>query len=404
MGQVTTSIDIVRARRLALARSGLLRPAWTGLPGRSPPRGAAAARKCLAVIGRFGYLQLDTVAVTGARTQGLVLASRLEGLDASFPEEMLSPGAPLFEYWGHEACWMPLALYPCFAFRRREYRVHPWWGDVLSQHRSLADELLARIRAEGPLRSLDMDGERRGERASGWWNLKLTKRVAEALWSCGELVIGARVNFQRIYDLPERVIPTHLADVVMTDEDAYAKLILLGLEAHGWATTSTLIATWRLTKRRPAIDAVLGRLRDEGAIVPCQLTDAPRPTTGWIRPIDLELAERLAGARMRRDQAVLLSPFDPVLWDRARAALLYGFEHVLEIYKPPAQREYGYYVLPTLAGDRFIGRVDLKAHRAEGRVEIRSEHLEPFAGGRERKALQHAYRRHANAVGLPDIR
>ena len=129
------SISIAQARRLALAGAGLLAPRHLGLPERAGVRSAQARERCHRIVEHFGYLQIDTVAVSGARTHCIVLASRLPGLDAALAETLLAPGAPLFEYWGHEACWLPLSLYPCFAWRRKQYRVHPWCGDVLREHR-----------------------------------------------------------------------------------------------------------------------------------------------------------------------------------------------------------------------------------------------------------------------------
>ena len=132
-----------------------------------------------------------------------MLLARLPGFDPSLAERLLQPGEPLFEYWGHEACWLPLELYPVFGFRRRELVHHPWWGDLIGAHPEVADTLRRRIRDEGPLRSQDMEG-RSGK---GWWDLKAAKKVATALWSSGELAIRERVGFQRIYDLADRVIP-----------------------------------------------------------------------------------------------------------------------------------------------------------------------------------------------------
>ena len=120
------SLSPLEARRLALARAGLLKPAWTGMPGQAAGRGKRARRAALAVVRRFGYLQLDTVSVAGARSHAIVVASRLEGSDPVLGEELLRPGEPLFEYWGHEASWIPIELYPAFEWRRREYQHHPW--------------------------------------------------------------------------------------------------------------------------------------------------------------------------------------------------------------------------------------------------------------------------------------
>ena len=391
------TLTVRQARRLALARAGLLKPELTGLPARAAGRGRRARQRSHAIIERFGYLQLDTVSVAGARTHAIVLASRLDGFDATIAETLLRPGEPLFEYWGHEACWIPMDLYPCFDFRRREYRVHPWWGDVLTKHRKLARNLMQRIEREGPLRSLDLEGHS----GSGWWDLKVDRRVAEALWSAGRLAIRERHNFQRSFDLTERVIPSAAADRHVSDKEALDTLLLRALAGHGWATTGTLAATWRLAKRREAIRDSLGRLTESGWIVPCNLRASPRDVAGWVRTEDLQLASQLDRVRPRRDRGVLLSPFDPVLWERQRAQLLFDFEQVLEIYKPAAERRFGYFCLPVLAGEHLIGRVDLKAHRQTGRLQVRSRHYEAAkTPPRDREAMQCALLRFSRSVGL----
>jgi hypothetical protein len=385
------------ARRLALARAGLLKPEWTVLPARASGAGRGARAAALAVVDRFGYLQLDTVPIAGARSHVIVLLSRLEGFEPALGEALLRPGAPLWEYWGHEASWLPLDLYPALAFRRREFAVHPWWGDLLGAHPREAAELLRVIRAEGPLRSADMEG--RG--GHGWWELKLTKKLATALWSSGELCIRERVNFHRVYDLAERVLPPATLGADLPDADCLEVLLLRALDGHGWATTGTLTATWRLSnKRRPVADA-LTRLVERGAVVPCALANpAGRATPGWIRPADLELAARLERVRPRPDRGVLLSPFDPVLWDRGRTARLFGFDQLLEIFKPAAQRRYGYYCLPVLAGDRLVARVDLKADRQAGVVRVLSRRFEDGASAVDRAATHGALARFGAAVGL----
>ncbi len=366
-------LDVRAARRLAIARAGLLATRWSGLPRRAAGAGKRARDAVQAVIERFGYLQLDTVSVAGARSHVIVLLSRLAGVEASLGEQLLRPGAPLFEYWGHEACWLPLALYPVMDFRRREFARHPWWGDVVAEHPRVAADLRARIRDEGPLRSLDMDGE--GSR--GWWDLKVARRVAAALWSCGELAIRERVNFQRSFDLAERVIPPDLLGTRVPLAEALEVLLLKALDGHGWASTGTLASTWRLSNKRRAIAAALTRLRERGEIVECALrVPGGRPQPGWIRPAHRELAERLLGARPDAGEGVLLSPFDPLLWDRARVQRLFGFTQLLEIFKPAAQRSFGYYCLPVLAGERLVARFDLKAERRHHRLVVQAAHFE----------------------------
>ncbi len=395
-------LTVREARRLALARAGLLMPAWTGFPQRARGSGKRARDAAEAVIKRFGYLQLDTVSIAGARSHTIVLLSRLEGFDPSLGEALLRPGSPFFEYWGHEASWIPHELYPAFEFRRREFKHHPWWGDLVSKHPEVARNLRRRIRSEGPLRSIDMEG--RGSR--GWWDLKIAKRVATALWSSGELAIRERKNFQRTYDLAERVIPQEVRRKPLTKRTGIGALLLKALDGHGWATTGTLASTWRLKNRRDDITAVLQRLVADGRIIPCAL-DNPngRPTPGWIRPEDRELAARLDAVRPRRDRGVLLSPFDPLLWDRTRVQSLFGFNQVLEIFKPAAQRIYGYYCMPVLAGERLIARFDLKAERKTGALRVLSCRFEDTgnsrpATSRDRDAARTALSRYATALEL----
>jgi uncharacterized protein YcaQ len=395
------TLDTRAARRLALARAGLLQPERTGLPRRAPGAGARARRAAQAVIERFGYLQLDTVSIAGARSHSIVLLSRLDGIDPELGETLLRPGEPLFEYWGHEVCWLPLDLYAAFEFRRRQYRLHPWWGDVVGEHPQLARDLLARIRDEGPLRSLDMEGE--GSR--GWWNLKAARRVAAALWSSGELAIRERRAFQRTFDLTERVIPATLRERPLGDEESLELLLLRALDGHGWATTGTLAATWRLRNLGPAVAGALRRLVERGEVVPCALVEAGgRRSAGWIRPRDLELAATLGALRPRMDRGVLLSPFDPLLWDRGRVDRLFGFHQILEIFKRSGERQYGYYCLPVLAGERLVARVDLKAERRAGRLRVLACHAEEPPNARAaaagREATRDALARHAAAVGL----
>ena len=388
------TISILEARRLALARAGLLKPEWTGMPSRARGKGKQARKAAHTIISRFGYLQLDTVSIAGARSHAIVLLSRLQGLDPALGEELLQPGESLFEYWGHEASWMPMELYPVFGFRRRALRHHPWWGDIVGQHPKEARTLRRRIREEGPLRSLDMEGQ--GSR--GWWDLKIMKKIATALWSSGELAIRERRNFQRTYDLAERVIPEEVLHARVPERAALPRLLLLALQGHGWATTGTLCRTWRFSNMKEKVDRALSRLQAEGDILPCALTrDDGGRTPGWIRPSDLDLADRLKRSRPGTDRGVLLSPFDPVLWDRDRVRMLFGFDQILEVFKPAPQRVYGYYCLPVLAGDRLVARVDLKADHGAGTLKVLSARMESASG---KEPTRSALNRYASSLRL----
>ncbi len=355
------------------------------------------------MIEQFGYLQLDTVAVAGARSHALVLMSRLANIAPELPETLLRPRAPVFEYWGHEACWLPMQLYPCLAFRRNAHRTsHPWWGQLLVEHRAAARALLKRVADEGPLRSLDFEGSS----GAGWWNLKLSKKLATALWSAGELAIRQRTNFQRTYDLTERVIPEAVRRQQLSLDEQLSELLLTALNGHGWASTKTLAATWRLRNMGPQLRRVLAANVDAGKIVACTLmTEDGTRRSGWIRPDDLALAQRLRRCRPHTRAPVLLSPFDPLLWDRERVWLLFRFHQILEIFKPQHQRKYGYFCMPVLAGETLVARHDLKADRGRGVLLVRATHIEnkvpwgPDARTR-RVAANRAVRTYAERLGL----
>lgn len=225
------------------------------------------------------------------------------------------------------------------------------------------------------------------------------------LWRTGELAIRERRGFQRTYDLVERVIPSDVRARRVPVDEAYRALLLLALAGHGWAETRTIADTWRLRKSRPAFVAAMRSLVDAGEILPCSLVAKDGTRQGWIRPEDLELAAELRRLRPRADRGVMLTPFDPILWDRARVRLLFGFEQVLEVYKPAPTRQYGYFCLPVLAGERLVARVDVKARRAAGELHVLACHFEEKgprgrAPACDREAARSAIHRHATALGL----
>ena len=394
-------ITVRDARRLALARAGLLKPEWTGLPRSAGGRGVRARRALFALVERFGYLQLDTVSIAGARSHAIVPLSRWPGIDRDLPEELLQPGAPIFEYWGHEASWIPIDLYPAFGFRRVQYRSGENWANRgIREYPDVAEAILRRVEAEGPMRSLDLTGPMMSE----MWRSKRERWVAYSLWTTGELAIRSRRNFQRTFDLAERVIPEGWRKQEWSLEESLRALILRALQGHGWATIGTLADTWRLKNVRPQIKAALEDLASAREAVPCDLiTVDGKRRPGWVRTADLELAARLRRVRPAPDRGVLLSPFDPVLWRRPRVAHLFGFDQVLEIFKPASERRYGYYCMPVLAGDRLVARYDLKAHRRQGRLEVLSLHYEAEgakAPAADRAAAGSALATFAEAVGL----
>jgi hypothetical protein len=205
------------------------------------------------------------------------------------------------------------------------------------------------------------------------------------------------------------VIPARWRKTTLARDEALEFLLLQALQGHGWATTGTLAQTWRLRNAREAVQAALTRLTGKGSVIACALADYDgRHIPGWIRPRDFDLADRLRRVRPRKDRGVLLSPFDPVLWDRPRVRRLFGFDQVLEIFKPAGQRVYGYYCLPVLAGDRLVARVDLKADRQNRNLHILSHRFETEdARGKvsvaDREALRTAVMRYADAIGLKPV-
>ena len=390
------SLHLRNVRRLAIARAGLGQPERTGLGRRAVGAGARGA--ACGVVRRFGYLQLDTVSVTGARSHALVLMSRLDGATPALAETLLAPGTPIFEYWGHETCWLPMDLYPYMEFRRQQFTTHPWWGDVIGAHPRVARSILDRLAAEGPLKAVDF---KTGPVRAGWWDLGAAKKVLSALWSRGDVAVRRRTSFQRQFDLAARVIPEEFRGRPHDRAESIRHLLLRALAGHGWATTGTLAATWRFRNMGNDLIEALSLLCESGEVIPATIATDTGPRVGWIRPQDAELAEMLSAARPRQDRGVLLSPFDPLIWDRGRTQMLFDFRQAIEIYKPRPQREFGYYCLPILAGDRFIGRIDLKAIRKEGRLCVVSNHWEEAVPqARHRAAADFALARLARALDL----
>jgi uncharacterized protein YcaQ len=337
-----------------------------------------------AVIRRLTAVQLDSIS-TVDRAHRLTISSRV----GAFPEEIVARlllEGRVFEYWAHEASILPIELWPHF---RHVMDGGGHWGThdrALQQHSDLVEPMLERIRAEGPLASRDFEGQGDGG-MGGMWNWKPAKMVLEALWNLGEVVVAGRVGgFQRLYDLPERVLPREVLDTPVPDQETQLReLVRRAVVARGALTDSGVANHWHMVhlhggaaRTKPVADelvaaGVLERLavEDDGAsvLVPAGAAlDPPRPSA-----------------------AVLLSPFDNLLWDRRFVHRVFGFDHVIEIYKRAPERRYGYYVLPFLWRDRIVGRADLKSDRAEGALTVNAFHLEP--GVRRSAALDEAFSR-----------
>ena len=351
------------ARALMVAAQGLDRRARRG------------ARKAdvLAAIRRMGVLQIDTISVV-ARSPYLVLWSRLGAYDPRWLEELLAEGA-LFEYWAHEACFIPVEDFALFRHRMLDPAAMGWKyrAEFIRAHRAEVDALLATVRERGPVRSADF--ERRDGGGGGWWEWKPEKRMLESLFTAGELMIARRENFQRVYDVRERVLPSWSDDLLPSPDTVARELALRAVRAMGVAKAKWVADYFRTAKRTtPAIPA---RLADEGALLRVRVEGWKEP--GYIHPDHAELATRAAAGEIRPTLTTVLSPFDPLVWDRVRAAELFDFEYRLECYTPAPKRRWGYFVLPLLRRGALVGRIDAKAHRREGVFEVKKLYLEPGA-------------------------
>jgi uncharacterized protein YcaQ len=348
-----------QARRVALAAQGLASPA---------PAARAGPARLRAVLERLGAIQIDSINVV-ARSHELVLAARAGPHDRAAFDRLVYRRRAGLEYWGHAASFLPMERFRlCLPrMRRLAEATRGWWVDVRQRNRHLYGPVLDRIRAEGPLAASafrDPGGPRRGS----WWDWAPAKHVLEDLFDCGTLLVHDRVNFERRYDLAERVLPAGVDTSEPTAAEAALELTLLAAGHLGVGTAADLADYYRL---RPA-DAKAALAEAVGAGLLGEVA-----VQGWVRPAYL-----LPGTTVPRRVAhlpVLLSPFDSLIWSRERTERLFGFRYRLEVYVPAPKRVHGYYTMPVLAGGRLVARVDPKHDRQAGRLLLRGLHLEPDA-------------------------
>jgi uncharacterized protein len=368
----------------AIRRVAVSRQAYASRFRRAQPRDVENA------IRRLGAVQLDSIS-TVDRAHRLTLSSRIGAYDETELQGLLASGR-VFEYWAHEACLLPIELWPHF---RRTMEGDAHWGfheRAMREHGDLVEPVLERIRAEGPLGSRDFEG--RGS-STDMWNWKPAKMVLEALWDNGVLAVAGRQSFQRRYDLAERVIPRAVLEAPTPDEDETLRtLALLAVRARGALTEPAIREHWRLKGGRARLHHHVLALVDEGRLREVDVDDGGPPYY-----VDAE-------SELDGDPAppVLLCPFDNLLWDRPLLERLFGFRHVIEVYKREHERIYGYYVLPLLAGDRIVGRADLKADRSAGVLQVRRFHREPGVRGNVAAKLERAAARLARVLGLEEVR
>ena len=375
-----TTVSSAAVRRLAVAAQGY---------GSRYRR--ARVSDVEAAIRRLSCVQLDSIS-TVERSDRIALSART----GDYPRDAVSQllrGGRIFEYWAHEACLIPASDWPLFAPAMRSGG-RRWYGQVERTHPHLAEEILAEIRERGPLPSRHFEGSSEG----GMWNWKPAKAMLERLWNHGDLAVASRQGFQRLYDLTERVLPAEvLAAPAVEEPERLRQLALRAVRARGVLTAAGVVEHWRLRGGTRRIAPALASLVAEGELDELAVDDGGARV---FLPAGTDLEPPAPTA------AVLLSPFDNLLWDRPFARRILGFDHLIEVYKPAEQRQYGYYVLPFLRGERIVGRVDLKSERAEGRLVVKAFHREAGvrASGALDDALDRALDRLARSIGLEEVR
>jgi uncharacterized protein len=358
--RVRVDLSLPEVRRIALAAQGLDAP-------RPGPRSRASL---LRTVDRLGVLQIDAVNVL-ARAHYMPLFSRHGGYETSrLDDAAYGRSRVLFEYWGHQASLLPVSLAPLFRWRmERAAALEQIYGGLarfVRERRAYVDGVLAEVAARGPLRASELTSST--PRTGGWWGWSDAKRALEFLFWAGKVTTSSRKNFERVYDLTERVLPPEVVAMPTPSvADAQRELVRISSRALGIATDDDLADYFRLRlgEVRPCIEELV----EERSLLPVRIDGVAKP------------AYLAAGVRVPRSATgrAILSPFDPLVWHRTRTHRLFDFHYRIGIYTPEHLREHGYYVLPFLDGDALAARVDLKAAREASTLLVQSAHLEPGA-------------------------
>jgi uncharacterized protein YcaQ len=354
-------LSAAQARRMALAAQG-----FADRPDGREPDGWALRR----VLDRVGLIQIDSVNVL-SRAHYLPLFSRLGPYDTELLDRA-AHRAPrkLFEYWGHEASLLPVTTQPLLRWRM-ERAGHDAWGGmrrIVEQRPELVERVLEDVRDRGPIAASEVVEEERPARTGPWWDWSDVKRAFEWLFWSGQITSARRRGFERLYDLPERVLPRAVVERPTPPiEDAQRELVRIAARAMGVAAEKDL----RDYVRLPVADARarVAELVEGGELWPVEVE-------GWTVPGYVHPEARLPRSVHAR---ALVGPFDSLIWERPRVERVFGFRYRIEIYVPKPKRVHGYYVLPFLLGDRLVARVDLKADRAAGVLRVQASHSEPGA-------------------------
>jgi uncharacterized protein YcaQ len=354
-------MSAAEARRVAVAAQGFGGPRAAG-----PVDGHATRR----VLRRIGLLQIDSVNVL-VRAHYLPLFSRLGAYD-TVALDRAAHYAPrrLFEYWGHEASLLPVELYPLLRWRMERASTDAWGGmqRVSRERPELLERLVEDVRERGPISAAELAADEAPRRTGPWWDRSDVKHALEFLFWSGRLTSARRRGFERLYDLPERVIPRAvLALATPSVEDAQRELVRVAARALGVAAERDLRDYFRLPTAEAC--ARIAELVEAGELLPVSVEGWR--TQGYLHPS--------ARVPRRVDGCALVGPFDSLVWNRERTERIFGFRYRIEIYVPKPKRVHGYYVLPFLLGDRLVARTDLKADRQAGVLRVQAAHGEPAA-------------------------
>jgi uncharacterized protein len=384
-----TSLSRAQARRVALAAQGFL----------DPPHHPPTMRTLSRTLGRTGVLQVDSVNVL-QRAHYMPLYSRMGPYDVDLVRRA-SEARPrrMVEYWAHVQAFMPVDLWPVMRHRMRRYRDgrHKWWGTVVTDE--LTDNLLAEIAERGASTARDLDDGLPRKKEHWGWNWSTTRRALDYMFMVGDVAVAGRNSqFEIRYDLPERVIPAeHLAAPTPSEHDAVKELVRRAARSHGVGTLRDLADYYRLRsvpgQHQTGAAPIVEELVEEGELLPVTIEGVTRPA--YLHR-DARLPRRIAAR-------TLLSPFDPLVWERERTESLFDFFYRIEIYTPVDKRVHGYYVLPFLLGDRIVGRVDLKADRKTGLLLVKAAYAEPDAPAETAEELALELERLAGWLGLHTV-
>lgn len=346
--------DRALLRRLALASQGLLQTQPYG-------QGLVGARNA---INHLGYIQIDTISVV-ERAHHHVFYTRVPDFKPAMTNELLLQG-DIFEYWSHAAAFLPIADFRfSLPYKQAIKSGQTHWYKTRDQ--KLMHELLARIRSEGPIRSRDVEGYKK--QRAGWWDWKPAKQALEQLYMEGDLMVSSRAGFQKTYDLTERVLPSHTNTQMPSLEEFAEHLLEQQLRCHGLVTLKGLTYLRRNTELRKAVKNLVSAKLAQGTLEQVQVSN------GEVFLLEAGALERFVPPSSNR--LLILSPFDNSVIQRDRLKALFQFDYQIECYLPEAKRQYGYFCLPLLYGDEFIGRMDAKAHRKTGHLEIKALHFHP---------------------------